>query len=160
MTAVELFTALTATGCRLMPDGERLRIQDPQQALTDPLRQAIRQQKAALLALLTQDASQAPSVDQPPCISPETPLDALQEPAHIWSAILQTDFWVCATTEQAVPLLAKGQTVYLPGELARLGQLKARWPDSFPKKLRAVHRAKEVFGATVSEVLQPTPEED
>lgn len=53
MTPVELLTALTAAGCRLIPDGEQLRIEDSQQALTDDLRQAIRQHKTALLTLLT-----------------------------------------------------------------------------------------------------------
>jgi hypothetical protein len=52
MTPVELFTILTAAGCRLIPDGERLRVQDPQQALTEELRQAIRQHKPGLLAIL------------------------------------------------------------------------------------------------------------
>jgi hypothetical protein len=52
MTAEELFTTLTHAGCRLIPDGKRLRIQDPRQALTDDLRAAIRQHKPALLARL------------------------------------------------------------------------------------------------------------
>ncbi len=54
MTAVELFAILTTTGCRLIPEGERLRIQDPQHALTDDMRQAIRQHKPALLDLVEQ----------------------------------------------------------------------------------------------------------
>ena len=53
MTPAELVKALHTAGCRLLPDGEQLRIADPQQALTDHLRQAIRQHKAALLTLLT-----------------------------------------------------------------------------------------------------------
>jgi hypothetical protein len=50
MTPGELVTALHTVGCRLIPEGEHLRVQDPQHALTGDLRQAIRQHKAALLA--------------------------------------------------------------------------------------------------------------
>jgi len=56
MTALDLFVHLTAAGCQLIPEGEHLRVQDPQHALTNDVRQAIRQHKAALLALLTQPA--------------------------------------------------------------------------------------------------------
>jgi hypothetical protein len=53
MLAEELFETLTTAGCRLISDGERLRVQDPHGALTDPLRQAIQEYKARLLTLLT-----------------------------------------------------------------------------------------------------------
>jgi hypothetical protein len=56
MTPVELITALHTVGCRLIPEGEHLRVQDPRHALTDDVRQAIREHKAALLAWLTQSA--------------------------------------------------------------------------------------------------------
>ena len=52
MTTSDLLTTLTAAGCRLIPDGTRLRIQDPRQVLTDTIRSQIRQQKDALLTLL------------------------------------------------------------------------------------------------------------
>lgn len=52
MTAAELFWTLTRGGCRLLQDGEQLRIQDPRHMLTDDLRQLIRAHKAALLELL------------------------------------------------------------------------------------------------------------
>lgn len=35
MTLIELVTALTTAGCRLIPAGELLRVQDPEHALTD-----------------------------------------------------------------------------------------------------------------------------
>ena len=54
MTPVELVTALTAAGCWLIREGEQLRLKDPQHALTNDLRQAIREHKQALLALLSQ----------------------------------------------------------------------------------------------------------
>src|SRR5215471_7362302 len=54
MDTAQLFQALTAGGCLLLQDGEQLPIQDPRHMLTDALRQAIREQKGALLAMLTQ----------------------------------------------------------------------------------------------------------
>ncbi len=54
MPAAQLFQTLTARGCRLLQDGEQLRIQDPQHALTDDVRQAIREHKQELLTLLAQ----------------------------------------------------------------------------------------------------------
>jgi hypothetical protein len=53
MTPAALLTILIAVGCRLIPDGDVLRVQDPRRALTDALRQTIRERKATLLALLT-----------------------------------------------------------------------------------------------------------
>jgi len=53
MTALDLFLSLTAAGCQLIRHGDTLRVHDPQHILTDALRQAIRQHKAALLAMLT-----------------------------------------------------------------------------------------------------------
>lgn len=56
MTPIELVTVLHTAGCRLIPEGEHIRVQDPQHALTDDLRAATREHKAALLALLSQPA--------------------------------------------------------------------------------------------------------
>jgi TubC N-terminal docking domain len=53
MTALDLFLHLTEAGCQLTRQGETLRVHDPQRLLTDTLRDAIRQHKAALLAMLT-----------------------------------------------------------------------------------------------------------
>src|SRR5262245_49784552 len=55
MMALDLFSHLTAAGCRLTRQGETLRVHDPQHALNDDLRQAIRTHKAALLGLLTEE---------------------------------------------------------------------------------------------------------
>jgi hypothetical protein len=66
MAPGELLQVLTAAGCRLIPDGAALRVQDPQYVLTDNLRQAIRQHKAALLALCAQS-------DRNAAITPSTP---------------------------------------------------------------------------------------
>src|SRR5689334_1517555 len=53
MTALDLFLHLTAAGCQLTRRGETLRVHDPQHVLTDALRDAIRQHKQELLAILT-----------------------------------------------------------------------------------------------------------
>jgi hypothetical protein len=45
MQAEELLITLTTAECRLLADGERLRVQDPRQALTNDLREAIRAHK-------------------------------------------------------------------------------------------------------------------
>lgn len=69
MTALDLFLTLTAASCSLSREGgERLRVHDPQHALTDDLRQQIREHKAALLALLT----------------PERPIPLPRYPAPCW----------------------------------------------------------------------------
>src|SRR5215471_14258819 len=77
MTPSELAATLTTARCRLIPEGETLRVQDPQHALTDDLRQAIREHKAALLALLAQptpvhDATTPTPAAVAPCPHPHT----------------------------------------------------------------------------------------
>lgn len=51
MTAAELLARLELNGCRLRVDVESLRVRGP---LTDDLRRAIREHKAALMALVWQ----------------------------------------------------------------------------------------------------------
>ncbi len=51
-TATDVMTTLQKAGCRLIPDGETLRVQDHNHMLTDDLRQTIRKHKEALLAIL------------------------------------------------------------------------------------------------------------
>ena len=53
MTPVEVLRLLQAMDCQVCVEGEKLRVWAPSQALTDDVRQAIRQHKAALLAMLT-----------------------------------------------------------------------------------------------------------
>ena len=69
----ELVTALTAAGCQLRREGEQLRIKDPQHALTDDLRQAIREHKAALLVMLAQPTP-APERPSPAPSTPTIPI--------------------------------------------------------------------------------------
>jgi hypothetical protein len=71
MELVDLLTSLTQAGCRLIPHGDQLRVQDPQHALTDALRQAIRQHKPELLALLGGTPANTPEPACPQCRSGE-----------------------------------------------------------------------------------------
>jgi hypothetical protein len=82
-------------------------------------------------------------------------LEALKAPAHIWSDILEAEVWVCANQAQTKDVQAEGTTIYLPAEIRVLHQLKARWPESFPEKLQAIHQSKAVFGAFVVEAAVP-----
>jgi len=79
MTPIELVTALHTVGCQLIPEGEHVRVQDPQHALTDDLRQAIREHKAALLGLL------APPVPANDATATEpSPLEACTHQEHVF----------------------------------------------------------------------------
>ena len=71
MAALDLYLHLTASGCQLTGQGDRLRVHDPHRVLTDPLRQQIRQHKQALLALLAVPPSAA--VAPPAPLTPHYP---------------------------------------------------------------------------------------
>jgi hypothetical protein len=155
MTAVELLHEFQTRDIRLSVDGEQVVYDAPAGAMTAERLALLCQHKAALLTLLTQDAPHAPNVDQAPRIvrspslGPETPLEDLQEPAHIWSHILGEAVYVCANQAQAALLRAEGKAAYLPAEIRVLHQLKDRGPATFPEKLRMIHQSKTVFGALV-----------
>jgi hypothetical protein len=146
--------------------GEQLSIDAPKGVMTEAIRQAIRTHKAALLALLSQEqvGTQPLMAEEPLAaspVNPQTTLAALREPAHIWSDMLQADFYVCATPGQAASLVAAGQVTYFPDEIRFLGQLQERAPDTFPEKLKAIHEAKHLFGATLDQVdCLPVSQED
>jgi len=69
MTPRELLAELTRVGCRVAVDGDSLRVRGP---LTDDLRQAIREHKAALLELLRPFT--------PPVLPGPDPLDFRRNP--------------------------------------------------------------------------------
>jgi len=77
-------------------------------------------------------------------------------PAQYWSDVVQEPFWVAPTATQATALAAQGQVVYQPDEIWRLRDLKASDPATFPAKLRVIHQAKAIFGATVTHEARPT----
>jgi hypothetical protein len=64
MSPIELIQELAAASCKLRVYGEQLIVRDPERALTDDLREAIRHHKAELLTLLRAK----PANDKPmPC---------------------------------------------------------------------------------------------
>ena len=63
MTVHALFQELQRQQVTLLPDGEVLRYRAPQGVLTEDLRQAIRQHKAALLTLLAQAPKEPPGLE-------------------------------------------------------------------------------------------------
>ena len=63
MTATELLHELAAKGIRLMAHGEQIAADAPRAVMTDTLRQAIRQHKAALLTLLVQTPREPPGLE-------------------------------------------------------------------------------------------------
>jgi hypothetical protein len=83
----------------------------------------------------------------------DIPLEEL-EPAHYWSETLQADFWVCATAAHADAFRTEGQVAYLLDEIERLRELKEHDPATFLSKLRAIHQAKQAFGAVLDAVEQ------
>ena len=71
--------------------------------------------------------------------------------AQYWSDVLHERFWVAPTDAQAAALAAQGQVAYQPDEIWRLCDLKAHDPQTFAVKLRAIHQAKTIFGATITQ---------
>ena len=77
-------------------------------------------------------------------------------PAQYWSDVLRERFWVAPPDAQAAALAVQGQVVYQPDEIWRLHDLKAHDPHTFAAKLRAIHQAKTIFGATITQDAHPT----
>ena len=106
MTPRELLAALTEAGCRMTVDGDFLRVRGP---LTDDLRQAIRENKAALLELLR-------PYSPPVVLGPhgEDPLDFRRDP--LTGAWLHDPGWwrgpaqVCEIHEARAPCSRCGGT--------------------------------------------------
>src|SRR5437899_1424089 len=91
MTVTTLLDALHTKRVQLTVDGERLAVDAPIGVLTDALRQAIRQHKAALLTLLAQPA---PANDT--AVTIQSAPQACPEPLTPFSACVvcgQTDRW-------------------------------------------------------------------
>jgi hypothetical protein len=96
MEATDVLTALTALGCQVSPAGDTLHVRDPHHALRDPLRQAIRIHKAALLTLLTHSAPL--SAGHKPGQVPESP----QPVTQVTPCWVQTpgSCYACGTTRR------------------------------------------------------------
>jgi len=74
-----------------------------------------------------------------------------------YSAILGTAIWVAETADQAEALQADGRVVYTADEVGVLRDLKARDPQGFPEKLRALHEAKRTLGVTCEALALGAP---
>jgi len=74
-----------------------------------------------------------------------------------YSAILGTAIWVAETADQAEALQAEGRVVYTAEEVEVLRDLKARDPQGFPEKLRALHEAKRTLGVTCEALALGAP---
>ncbi len=103
--AVEVLNTLTAIGCQVRAEGDALHVRDPYQALTDELRQAIRQHKMAILALLLRDTMRRllQVIDM---AQPAIPVGLQEDFAASWLAAVQSvgELW----TEAVEPEQASG----------------------------------------------------
>jgi hypothetical protein len=99
MAPTELIQRLTSAGCQVRIDGESLRVRDPEHALTDELRDAIRQHKAELLQLLRAD----PANDKPkPC-----PACGDVERWPTTRGLICPTCWLAASAPEPVPCYIK-----------------------------------------------------
>ncbi|HHY94540.1 MAG TPA: hypothetical protein GX513_05965 [Firmicutes bacterium] len=81
MTPSDLLAGLKGRGITLQPEGDALRYSAPKGAMTDDLRAAIREHKAALLALLS--AGQAGQVEAQSSPAPRIPDNVAEEIGRI-----------------------------------------------------------------------------
>ena len=149
MTSSELVTTLQRSGCRVHTVDGQLRVRDPQRALTPELHHAIRTHKAALLALAPfwEEASTLIATPRPaPALSLDAATEietyrmlaqACEEPVYCTSTLLDGGFYLCATREQAEPLLRQGLVAYLPVELRILRHMSPVWAERFPDSFGA-----------------------
>jgi hypothetical protein len=70
-SASALIERLANQGCRIWVAGDKLRVSDPEQVMTDTLRQTIREHKAELLRLLRSDPANDRPTACPTCGDPE-----------------------------------------------------------------------------------------
>ncbi len=166
MTALMLLATLQQRGVELWIDAGRLRYRAPAGVLTADDKAVLAGMKEEVIHLLSLPTSthesppaastHATEADDTPAVGNDCVPRTVEEeaPTHYWSAILQEDFWVCATAAQAAARRAKGQVAYLSEEIWHLHDLKARDPATFTAKLRAIHQAKKVFGGTLDALEQ------
>ena len=81
--AIEVLSALAAVGCEVHAEGDALHVRDPQKALTDDLRQAIRQHKLAILAILLRDAMRR-LLQVLDMAQPDVPMGLQEDFAQAW----------------------------------------------------------------------------
>ena len=139
MTAHDLIAACRTRGISLEVIGERLRCRAPAGVLTPELKQALADQKAPLMQILTTEG--------PGTLSPAVPMDAEVIAIQAWSDILQEAIWVVVDDlpRDEWPI---DPPVYQYREvkvLKEVGQDTLSW----------VHVLKEEFGARVVAARRP-----
>lgn len=75
MGALALLQKLREIGCELRPEGDQVRVRYPAGVMTDELRAAIREHKAALIALLSRGEAGQEEVQSSP--APTVPADRI-----------------------------------------------------------------------------------
>jgi hypothetical protein len=133
MTPDDLITACRARGISLEIRGDQLRCRAPVGVITPDLKQALADQKAALIQMLTAKVPTAlphEVANNHECIA-----------VQVWSDILSESIWVVANDlpKDAWPIDA---SVYTHAEVKMLTHVG-------PDTLEWVHAAKQVFGAQV-----------
>jgi amino acid adenylation domain-containing protein len=103
----DLLAKLAERGVRLSPDGERLRVRGPRDALDASDTQALRLHKAEILSLLRTQASTTAGPIMPP----------LSRPARLPLAFAQERLWFLAQLEQGVSAYNLTLLLHLQGPL-------------------------------------------
>jgi hypothetical protein len=81
--AVEVLSMLAAVGCQVHAEGDALHVRDPHRALTEELREAIRQHKMAILVLLLRDALRR-LLQVLDMAQPDVPVGLQEDFAAVW----------------------------------------------------------------------------
>ena len=140
MVASELLSFLISEGCRLVPDGDALRVRDPNKVLNDPLREAIRTHKPRLLEeLRREDDDEHNALNVLGMTLEEFKQSSLV--VKIWSNLLGEQIALVSHKELSgqVP---EGICTYTPEEISELKKL-----DS--KAVCLVHRIKKEFDGEI-----------
>jgi hypothetical protein len=98
MHAAAILKLLRGHGCTVMMDGDRLSVRNGKGVLTDALRQAIADEKAAIMAILAAEHVRAPMLS-------EDTIAAVKA----WSEVLQEAVWVVADGVPIAEYLREGK---------------------------------------------------
>jgi hypothetical protein len=98
MHAAAILKLLRGHGCTVTTDGDRLSVRNGKGVLTDALRQAIADEKAAIMAILAAEHVRAPMLS-------EDTIAAVKA----WSEVLQEAVWVVADGVPIAEYLREGK---------------------------------------------------
>jgi hypothetical protein len=74
---------------------------------------------------------------------------------HMYSTVLDCEFWIMETDAQAQEQRLVGRTAYSEREVWLLREMKQRPPEGYEEKLRAISQCQAVFAATIDRVEPP-----